>query len=74
MVQTEYEANLHLTDSGSTFLPLFGFASIFFFLRFIPESTAGIILDFRLIICIILCQKAQSDFINVVQSRSLPSF
>ena len=35
------------------FLALFGFASIFF-LHFIPKSTASIILDFRLIICIIL--------------------
>ena len=54
------------------FLLFFGFASIF--LRFIPKSTASIILDFRLITCIILCQKAQSDFIYVVQSRILPSF
>ena len=38
----------------------------FFFLHFIPKSTASIILNFRLIVCIILCKKAQSDFINVV--------
>ena len=49
-------------------------ASRAFFLHFIPKSTASIILNFRLIVCIILCKKAQSNFINVVQSLILPSF